>query len=70
MQRYEINSSAIRTVTYDEASGTMEVYFHKWGSYRYFDVPEFVIRALLKAPSKGEYFNRCIADRYKSEEIR
>ena len=70
MQHYEINSSAIRAVAYDDASRILEVHFHQWGSYRYFEVPEFVLRAFLKASSKGEYFNRCITDCFRSEEIR
>jgi len=48
----------------------LEVHFFQGGSYRYFDVPEFVLKAFLKATSKGEYFNRCIDGRYRFEEIK
>ncbi len=70
MERYAIDSSTIGGVAYDPATLTLEVHFLHRGAYRYFEVPEFVLRALLKAESKGEYFNRCIAGRFRFEEIR
>jgi hypothetical protein len=70
MDRYSVDSSTISGLGYDSQTRRLEVYFFQGGSYRYFDVPEFVLRAFLKAASKGQYFNRCIADRYKFEEIK
>ena len=70
MERYVVDSSTIREVAYDPEATTLEVHFFHRGSYRYFDVPEFVLRAFLKADSKGEYFNRCVASQYRFEEIR
>jgi KTSC domain-containing protein len=69
VDRYHVQSSTIRGIGYDPQTCTLEVYFFQGGSYRYVDVPEFVLQAFLRAPSKGEYFNRCIVDRYRFEEI-
>jgi KTSC domain-containing protein len=70
VDHYDVQSSAIKSVNYDAATRVLEVSFTRWGSFRYFEVPEFTVKALLKAPSKGEYFNRCIADRFRFEQIR
>lgn len=64
MKRERVKSSTIRAVGYDQASQTLEVEFHQGGVYQYFEVPEFIFRALMLASSKGVFFNRNVEDRY------
>ncbi|NQW03576.1 MAG: KTSC domain-containing protein [Acidobacteria bacterium] len=70
MQRHPIESTSIKAVAYDADSQTLEVLFHRYGTFRYSGVPEFLFRGLLLASSKGNYFNRRIKDRFPFEEVR
>lgn len=64
MIRKSVSSSAIRSVGYDSATGTLEVQFTSFTVYRYCNVPESVYRGFINASSKGTYFNRYIKDNY------
>jgi hypothetical protein len=64
MRRTHVSSSAISSVGYDERSSVLEVEFQSGAVYDYFDVPPKVYKALLKAPSKGNFVSRRIRDRY------
>ena len=55
-----VSSSNLSAVGYDPISNTLYVEFHSGSLYAYYDVPEFVHRELLLAPSKGRYHNRFI----------
>lgn len=57
-----VNSSAISRIEWKD--GTLSIWFHESGRYDYFGVPEHVYQAFLAAPSKGEFFNDHIRDRY------
>ena len=60
-----LNSSAIHAVSYNPASGTLEIQFTSSGRwFDYFNVPDSVYRGLLAASSKGRYFNTHIRDQY------
>ncbi|HEX7186251.1 MAG TPA: KTSC domain-containing protein [Thermoanaerobaculia bacterium] len=67
MRRQPIESSAISSVGYDPRSEVLEVEFSSGAVYDYYEVPPRVYRALLKAPSKGQYVSRRIRDRYPFE---
>jgi hypothetical protein len=69
MKREPVRSSAIRTVGFDPQSRTLEVEFINGRAYRYFDVPEFLHRGFMVAPSKGAYFNTRIDARFRHEEV-
>jgi hypothetical protein len=69
MKREPVRSSAIRAVGFDPRSRTLEVEFTNGRVYRYFDVPEFLYRGFMVAPSKGSYFNTRIDDRFRHEEV-
>lgn len=58
-----VRSSAIARIEW--SNGTLSIWFHESGRYDYFNVPKHVYDAFLAAPSKGEYFNAYIKDRYK-----
>lgn len=67
MQRQPVKSSQIRSVGYDPAEQVLEIEFHSGGVYRYFAVPAAVHTALLRARSRGKYFEAQIKGAYLCE---
>ena len=59
-----VESSAIRAIGYDAATGTLYVTFHNGDTYAYAGVPAREHRALVTAGSVGAYFNAHVRDRY------
>lgn len=59
-----VKSSVIRAVDYDPHSMKLFILFHSGYTYVYHRVPERIFTGLLRAPSKGRYFNSYIRDRY------
>ena len=57
-----VNSSAISAIEW--VNGTLSIWFHQSGRYNYHGVPESLYHDLLSAPSKGEFYNDYIRDRY------
>src|SRR5579872_2124903 len=55
-------SSMMTAVEYDEDDKTLDVAFTSGKTYRYFEVPASVYKRLLKAESKGQFFNERIKD--------
>ncbi|HWG84366.1 MAG TPA: KTSC domain-containing protein [Deinococcales bacterium] len=64
MDREPVDSSALRSVAYDERARELEVEFTSGNVYRYDGVEPEVARELLEAPSKGSFFNARIRDDY------
>ena len=64
-----LDSTTIDAVRYDSARGLLDIRFTSERIYRYEGVPEFVFRALLRADSKGRYFNDIIRDGYDYNEL-
>ena len=60
-----VESSAIRRIGYSEAAQELRVVFAETGSYTYLAVPKHIYDAFLRAPSKGQFFNAHIRDRYR-----
>lgn len=65
MQRASVESTTLRSASHDPKSAVLELQFHNGAIYRYFFVPQRVYRDLIKAPSKGGYFNHNIRGRYR-----
>ena len=59
-----VESTTLATVAYEEARGLLRLEFRSQAIYSYFGVPKAVHEGLLRAPSKGSYFNRVIRGRY------
>jgi KTSC domain len=55
-----VESSTIASVGYDLPQRLLQLEFCGRTIYHYFGVPASIYRALLDAPSKGNYFNRAI----------
>ena len=64
MIRTPVASSNLVSVGYDPNSKTLEIEFKQGRVYQYFGVPAYIFRSLMQAPSKGEYFNAHLRDRY------
>jgi hypothetical protein len=63
-------SSVIRAFDYDAAAHQLAVTFQTGRRYAYREVPADVVEDLRRAPSKGEYFNAAIRDRFAFERLR
>ncbi|WP_211239537.1 KTSC domain-containing protein [Jiangella gansuensis] len=57
IRRWPVSSSALRSVGYEPRSRTLEVEFASGQIYRYFDVDQLDVDALLVADSMGAYVN-------------
>lgn len=58
-----VDSSNIEAVGYDPDARELHVRFTSGTVYVYFDVDEYLYQELLRADSKGSYFNREIKGR-------
>jgi KTSC domain len=67
MRRVPVGSTSLDSVGYEDE--VLEVRFNNGGVYRYFGVPARVHRELLRAESKGRFFNRVIRDGYRSVQL-
>src|SRR5262245_19877957 len=62
-----LESSMLATLSYDDERQHLDVEFRGGRRYRYFEVPEIVFAALMKAPTKGTFFNERIRDAFYSQ---
>ena len=60
-----VASMTLATVAYDPCGERLQLEFRNRAIYQYFGVPAQVHDALLRAPSKGQYFNRVIRGRFR-----
>lgn len=65
-----VESSMMRSVDYDENAKTLDIAFSSEKTYRYFEVPASVYKRLLKAESKGQFFNERIKDVFPFIQLR
>jgi hypothetical protein len=68
MDRIQVSSSNLASVGYDLESLILEIEFHSGGVYQYFNVPAQRHERLMRAGSKGQYFDEHIKNggyRYK-----
>lgn len=66
----KVESTAITHVDHDDRAGCLFVTFVTGRVYVYDGVPREVYAALLRASSKGEFFNAEIRDRYRATRVR
>jgi len=64
MQMIPVSSSAISAVGYDPSTGRMKIAFTQGHTYDFCRVPQHVYEGLMRAYSKGSYYNDNIKDRY------
>lgn len=65
MEMRRVFSSAISEVGYDPATKRMKIKFAEGHTYDFCGVPASVFDGLVKAISKGRYYNDFIRDRYQ-----
>lgn len=65
MEMIRVSSSAISAIGYDAATKRMKIQFTAGHTYDFCYVPESVFNGLLRASSKGAYYNDYIRDRYQ-----
>lgn len=64
-----VDSSNIELVGYEASSRELYVRFLGNRTYVYADVPAQLHEELLRAPSKGSFFNRAIKNAYAYREV-
>ena len=69
MRRRRVESSAVRSVGYDEDRHELEIEYAEGGVYRYSLVPRRSYDELLDADSIGAYVATRIKPRYPVEEV-
>lgn len=57
-------STVIRFYSYNAKSRALTIVFQSGRRYRYEDVPPAIYEAMNAAPSKGEFFNEHIRDKF------
>jgi hypothetical protein len=62
-----MSSSVIRNHRYDAAGKALDIVFTSGRRYRYLKVPPDIYEDFRAAPSKGEFFNAHIRDRFDFE---
>jgi len=64
MPRADLNSTLLHAVTYQDQCAVLELEFRSGAVYRYFGIPQQTFEELLRAESKGGYFNSRIRNRF------
>ena len=64
MQMTHVNSSAMVAVGYDASRLHMKITFSQGHTYDFCGVPQQAFDGLMRAFSKGSYYNDYIKDRY------
>lgn len=64
MDKYNVASSNVRTVGYNEPAETLEVEFLNGRVYQYYGVPKHMHGRFMAAQSKGQFLNTYIKNQY------
>jgi KTSC domain len=70
MNNVAIESSALSQVAYDEQRTVLHVTFHNGAVFQYLGVPPQTYWGLLRAESKGAYFNHHIRNAFAGTKLR
>ena len=70
MQRVRLNSTVVQSAGYQDCLALLELGFRDGAVYQYFQVSEQTFQELLRAESKGAYFNANIRHRFASAKTR
>ena len=66
MERQRVQSSNLRSVSYDEAKKNLEIEFHSGIIHQYQNVPSKIHTDLMSASSVGIYYTETIKNRFRS----
>jgi hypothetical protein len=64
------DSTAFKSVTYNEGDQTLDVVYNDGTRRRYYDVTHAVAKQFMdKTPSAGRYYNKNIRGQYKTRKL-
>lgn len=69
MGRQAIQSSNLKSYSYDKDNQIFEVEFKSGGVYQYYGVPELLVRAFENSKSYGSFFHASIKGQYASKKL-
>lgn len=69
IRRVDVESTNLKSVGFDPKTKILEVEFLHGGVYRYFEVPTATHDALMKAQSKGKYFQANVRNKFRFERV-
>jgi len=69
MQPVQLQSKTLASALYHPRRRQLELKFRSGKRYLYFQVPPQCYRELLRADSKGAYFNRSIRNRFPFQDL-
>jgi hypothetical protein len=69
MQYHQVESGALAVIGYDAVCQRLTVQFRDGSAYEYRNVPEQAYAALLRADSRGRYFNLAIRGKYRHRAV-
>jgi len=69
MQLVPLVSSTLASAGYDPALRRLEIQFHSGEHYLYFQVPPQIYQQLVRAESKGAWFNHHIRNRFPFQHL-
>lgn len=70
IHRISVSSSFIDSIGYDPATRVLEIEMNSGRNlYQYFDVPRSAFDGIMRASSKGSYFNTSIKGAYRYRRI-
>ena len=64
-----VESSTLRTITYDESRALLRLEFRSRAVYEYFGVPAAVHETLVHAPSIGACFNAMVRECFRYDRV-
>ena len=70
MDRLAVDSTTLAWVGYSPNQGVLELGFRTGKAYVYFEVPLQIYLELLRADSKGRYFNLHIRNHFRVQPLR
>lgn len=70
MPQTNLNSTSLNAVAYLDHQTILELEFKSGAVYHYLDVPPEIYGELLRAESKGAYFNHSIRKRFAYAKVR
>ena len=65
-----INSSSLKSASYDALTEKLTVTFNSGAAYKYEQVPMLVFTKFRLAKSQGQYFNKTISPNFKFRKLK
>lgn len=69
VNKQTVSSSAVVSIGYDRRTETLEIEFGSGRVYQYYGVPDNLHKEIMQTPSKGQFFNIHIKDRFSFSRV-